>query len=197
MADELDACSITAYNQRLVLSVTLSKITWYRNPAGMEYPKQIQEVDRGLQEDASALRHLTLRLGWETERYLTHAVSVFQLTLPQFMVMAALRHHRQGLTMSELAAATNQVAATMTGIVDRLVERNLVNRKRDPQDRRALRVSLTADGKSLLIQVEKKQTAELLPILSPVSPEDRREMVRLMQLYLEMLLAPQSKGAQT
>ena len=166
-----------------------------RGQTSVKVPVQGQQVARSLQDDASALRHVTLRLGWEAERYLARAVSIFQITLPQFMTLAALRHHEQGLTMSDLAAATNQMAA-MTGIIDRLVDRSLVSRKHDPLDRRALRVSLTIDGTSLLAQIEQQQTAELLPILAPISPEDRREMLRLMQLCLEMLLAPAAKEAQ-
>jgi hypothetical protein len=34
--------------------------------------------------------------------------------------------------MSSLAEATHQVAATMTGVVDRLAERDLVERQADP-----------------------------------------------------------------
>jgi DNA-binding MarR family transcriptional regulator len=102
-----------------------------RGQTSVKVPVQGQQVARSIQDDASTLRHVTLRLDWEAERYLARAVSIFQITLPQFMTLAALRHHEQGLTMSNLAAAT------ITGIIDRLVARGQVSRKRDPLDRRA------------------------------------------------------------
>ena len=49
----------------------------------------------------------------------------------------------------ELVVATGQRPSTVTGILDRLERRGLVERQLDPDDRRSFRVALTADGASM------------------------------------------------
>jgi DNA-binding MarR family transcriptional regulator len=49
----------------------------------------------------------------------------------------------------ELIADTGQRPSTVTGILDRLEQRGLVDRQLDPDDRRSFRVALTTDGASM------------------------------------------------
>jgi DNA-binding MarR family transcriptional regulator len=71
----------------------------------------------------------------------------FGTTLPRFDVMAALDREPEGLTMSGLSELLLVSNGNVTAIVARLVEDGLVTRTRDRQDRRVLRVKLTAKGK--------------------------------------------------
>jgi len=68
----------------------------------------------------------------------------------EFDVLAALR--RSGgdfeLTAGELCAATHVTSGTMTSRLDRLVARQLVERRPDPDDGRLVRVRLTLGGKA-------------------------------------------------
>ena len=50
-------------------------------------------------------------------------------------------------TMSETAAALEITTGTLTVAVDRLVRKGYVERRRDPHDRRVVRVRLTKKGK--------------------------------------------------
>jgi DNA-binding MarR family transcriptional regulator len=89
--------------------------------------------------------------------------------------------------MSQLAESSHQVSATMTGIVDRLVERGLVARERDPQDRRTLRVDLTLAGRELLEQVRYHKRTWLLQFLEELSPGERRTMIEMAGRYLAIV----------
>jgi DNA-binding MarR family transcriptional regulator len=51
------------------------------------------------------------------------------------------------LPVRELVRATGQRPSTLTGVLDRLERRGLLERAPHPSDRRALQVALTADGK--------------------------------------------------
>jgi MarR family transcriptional regulator, organic hydroperoxide resistance regulator len=51
--------------------------------------------------------------------------------------------------IGELVADTGQRPSTVTGILDRLERRGLVERQLDPGDRRSFRVALTPDGVSM------------------------------------------------
>ncbi|WP_421709427.1 MarR family winged helix-turn-helix transcriptional regulator [Algihabitans sp.] len=69
-------------------------------------------------------------------------------TLPRFDVMAALERRPDGLKMSELSRRLMVSNGNVTGIVDRLVEDDLVVRVEVEGDRRATRVRLTDEGRA-------------------------------------------------
>lgn len=72
----------------------------------------------------------------------------FATTLPRFDVMAALDRSARGLKMSEISGLLRVSNGNVTGIVDRLVEEGLVDRRAMPGDRRAFLVALTARGRA-------------------------------------------------
>ncbi len=69
-------------------------------------------------------------------------------TLPRFDVMSALDRSEAGLKMSELSSALRVSNGNVTGIVDRLVETGLVERRAVLGDRRAQLICLTPSGRS-------------------------------------------------
>lgn len=71
------------------------------------------------------------------------------LTMPQLRVLMVLGH-RDGASGHDLASALGVGAATLTGIIDRLVAHDLVTRREDPLDRRVRRVVLTSAGRDLV-----------------------------------------------
>jgi DNA-binding MarR family transcriptional regulator len=61
-----------------------------------------------------------------------------------------LLHHRRQLTHRQLSDILDCTPRNVTGLVDALQDAGLVSRQRDPADRRAVLVALTARGKALL-----------------------------------------------
>lgn len=70
------------------------------------------------------------------------------LTPPQFSVIAELGG-TDGMTAVELASSTLHAKASLTGIIDRLVDKELVERRPIPGDRRAMNVRLTKKGEAM------------------------------------------------
>jgi len=70
------------------------------------------------------------------------------LTPPQFDVIAELGG-TEGMTAVELASSTLHAKASLTGIIDRLESKGLVERCPIPRDRRAMNIRLTKKGKAL------------------------------------------------
>ena len=58
-------------------------------------------------------------------------------------------------TVSELQVATGQRASTLTGVLDRLERRRLVERRLNPRDRRSFTVQLTDSGAEAAERVRK------------------------------------------
>lgn len=76
------------------------------------------------------------------------------------------------LTPSELVAKTMVTTGAMTNRIDRLVERALVERDADPDDRRRVVVRLTTAGRQLVDRVAPdhyRLEAELLAALTPAA----------------------------
>lgn len=72
----------------------------------------------------------------------------YGLTPFHYLVLCCL-WEEDGLSTSGIAEKLGQLGATLTGVVDRMEERNLVYRERDLQDRRIVRIWLTSEGEKL------------------------------------------------
>ena len=73
----------------------------------------------------------------------------YGLTPFHYVVLCCL-WEEDGLSASGIADKLKQLGATLTGVVDRMEERHLVYRERDPNDRRVVRIWLTYEGKRLM-----------------------------------------------
>jgi MarR family transcriptional regulator, organic hydroperoxide resistance regulator len=71
------------------------------------------------------------------------------LSGPQLWALTVLEA-QPDLSLNELAERLFAHASTVSGIVDRLAERGVLSRTADPADRRGIRLSLTARGRTLL-----------------------------------------------
>ena len=66
------------------------------------------------------------------------------MTRAQWAVLARLERH-EGLKQAELADMLDMQPISLTRLVDRLAESGLIERRSDPNDRRAKRLYLTED----------------------------------------------------
>lgn len=75
-------------------------------------------------------------------------------------------------TMSELSEELGLHPSTVTALVDALVEQGLVQRKRDPDDRRVVRVTHTAEGRRERLRHHREQRERLKRLLGDLSDDD-------------------------
>ena len=137
--------------------------------------------------DLEAVEQTMLKLGWATHRQLHRELAEFNLTVSQFAALRALQGFDEGCTMTEIAEAARQISATMTGIVDRLVERGVIARHRDSEDRRSVYITLTEAGTKLLEKIKEKKRVRLRLFLKDLSALERKDFVRLTRKYLEIV----------
>ncbi|MFI0354608.1 MarR family winged helix-turn-helix transcriptional regulator [Actinomadura sp. 9N407] len=76
------------------------------------------------------------------------------LTHPQYLVMLALWEHRQ-LSVKELSRLLQLDPGTLSPLLKRLENIDLIHRRRDSRDERLLAVTLTPTGQALREQAEK------------------------------------------
>lgn len=70
------------------------------------------------------------------------------LTYPQYLVMMIL-WQEDGIGLKDIGARLGQQSGALTPVIKRLEQEGRVTRVRDPQDERALRIQLTAEGRAL------------------------------------------------
>lgn len=84
---------------------------------------------------------------WNTSRLFFER---WNLSPSQFNVLNLLHLNPDGCTQIELSRLLIMHRSNITGLVDRLEKRGLLQRKDNPKDRRAYKVTLTSAGKKLI-----------------------------------------------
>jgi DNA-binding MarR family transcriptional regulator len=101
------------------------------------------------------------------------------LTPTQWAALARLKE-RGPCSQNLLGRLTAMDAATIKGVVDRLVARGLAEARSDPQDSRRLTIALTRAGGELVGQATPAAQEITHTTLAPLSPSERRTIVRLL-----------------
>lgn len=148
-----------------------------------------QRTPELLDSQVEEFRRLTMWLTWRQRQRMGRLLRVPGLTMPRFLVLAFIHSHGDRCTMGELAEATDQCSATMTGIVNRLVKSGWVERQRHPADRRSVLVNLTDSGRALVQQATRGLTMRARHMLAQFTEEERADILRLMRRYAEILEA--------
>ena len=122
-------------------------------------------------------------LAWELgetsrimRRYYDRGVAALGVTTAQWRVLLRLARE-PGLKQVELAERMDVEPITACRIVDRLEESGLVERLRDPEDRRAWRLELTGKAEPLVKRlgaIAEEMSAEAFAGLSPDEIENMR-----------------------
>ncbi len=100
----------------------------------------------------------------------------WDLSTSQFNILNVLYGSTEGLTQIELSRLLIMHRSNVTGLVDRLEERGLLQRKENPDDRRVYRVVLTAKGRKLIDQILPDYYAAAEEIWGKVSAKKANEL---------------------
>jgi MarR family transcriptional regulator, organic hydroperoxide resistance regulator len=93
-----------------------------------------------------------------------------------------------GLSASDIADKLNQLGATLTGVVNRMEERNLVYRKRDSSDRRIVRIWLTNEGKRLMKVLPAVSLETINKATEGISEIEQETILKLLDRIVHNLL---------
>ena len=103
-----------------------------------------------------------------------------QLTPLQFAALVKL-HDLGEVSQNELGRRTAMDAATMQGVIKRLLARGLIDRKPDAEDRRRVVLSLTGDGRSLIAAAMPDGHAISDETLAGLDEAERRAFLALLK----------------
>jgi DNA-binding MarR family transcriptional regulator len=99
------------------------------------------------------------------------------ISLIHLNVLAMLEGHGP-LAMSRLAELLDISVASMTGVIDRMEKRGLVERRHDTEDRRVVLVHPAAGGAQLFTDIDVRRRAGLAKLLEHLSDDELDGLLR-------------------
>jgi DNA-binding MarR family transcriptional regulator len=105
----------------------------------------------------------------------------------EFDVLTTLRRAGEPyeLTANALLKAALVTSGAITNRIDRMEVKGLVERVRDLDDRRSVRVRLTQHGREVLDGIFSLHIANAERMLQPLDPEQREQLVSALRILLE------------
>lgn len=106
------------------------------------------------------------------------------LSIPQFDLLSTLTE-REGLSQQELAERLYVTKGNVSGLLDRMVEADLVERRSIPGDRRSNALYLTKKGRDLAERGIAAQRAYVQRTLGSLPQQDLAELERIVLAWRE------------
>ncbi len=104
----------------------------------------------------------------------------FDVTLPRFDLMAQLDRAPNGMTLGELSQRMMVSNGNVTGLVERLVSLNLVERTPAPNDRRAMIVTLTPEGRRTFRALARTHEGWIADIFGDLTANEIETLMKLL-----------------
>jgi DNA-binding MarR family transcriptional regulator len=142
-------------------------------------------ADEDVQRAVTAVRRLSRRLGQWYERQLAD----ISVSVGEWAVLSELARAQDTdpLTPSQLAAATDVAPSSMTHRLDRLVERGLVRREADPDNRTRVHVRLSDVGWQLYAGAIQESNLVESDVMAALTSRQLGELVALLETLINGL----------
>ncbi len=139
-------------------------------------------------ESVSRIERLLRHVAFIIRRRGRDILSDFNITNPQFNALLTLREN-QDITMGELCDKLLLACSTATDLVDRMEKNGFLERKRDSQDRRVIRLSITDKGKVVISEVIAARRRYVASILEKLAAEERLQLGESLERLHSLMLS--------
>jgi DNA-binding MarR family transcriptional regulator len=136
-------------------------------------------ADESVQRVITAVHRLSRRLN----RWYDRQLADLDITAGEWRVLEQLARSpgEAPLTPSQLAEAANVAPSSMTHRLDRMVERGLIARSADPENRVRVRVRLTDSGYGLYAQAIREADLVEADLLAGLTPKQVQTLAELLE----------------
>jgi DNA-binding MarR family transcriptional regulator len=141
-------------------------------------------AEKTLQQQAEKMDRLTKDLMRKFQMRDRNEITCCGVSVSQCYTLDALGEHGE-MSMVQLARKMFLDKSTMTRVVDGLIERELVVRRFDDNDRRLIYVTLTAAGRKVLDGIRAQQMQSLRQILERIPAGERQKLLDGLEIFAE------------
>ncbi len=136
-------------------------------------------ADESTQRVTTAVHRLSRRLN----QWYDHQLADLDVSTSEWLVLGELARSPEHapLTPTQLAAATNVAPSSMTHRLDRMVERGLITREQDPDNRTRVLISLSDAGYALFVTVIRGSDLVEADLLGGLSAEQVETLAELLE----------------
>ncbi len=131
-------------------------------------------------EFRSCINYLLTVAQREVNQQISTRLDAYDLTSVQYGVLNYLWEHQTG-TPKELAQTLMVENSTISGILDRMQKKGLIDRQTDPNDRRSVRVVLTHSGNALKEEVLHTVDELNAVVLKDIEPAKREILLECLR----------------
>jgi DNA-binding MarR family transcriptional regulator len=124
---------------------------------------------------------LLLRVSRRLQRRVATRLAPLGVTHAQVRALRALDREHRPVRMGVLAERLDVVPRSATSLIDALAAAGLVRRTPDPEDRRAVAVSLTPEGRRALVAVRQVRRQVADELLAPLDQDQRAALRSLLE----------------
>lgn len=110
---------------------------------------------------------------------MSYTNNLMHLSMLQIQTLIYIHKH-ENTSMSGIAEYFRIELPSATSLVTKLCDQKLVERFDDPQDRRLVRITLSAEGKTLLERAQHERKAKAEKILSYLSTREKSELLTIL-----------------
>ncbi|MCD6571000.1 MAG: winged helix-turn-helix transcriptional regulator [Deltaproteobacteria bacterium] len=109
-----------------------------------------------------------------------------EFTAREFLVILAMRDERS-YTVSELSRMTNIPMSTTSFLVDNLVKKKIISRKRRSRDRRVVSIRLTEKGRKAVAEYGRIFEKIAEHMLSTLSEDESHEFLKFLRRIMDYI----------
>jgi DNA-binding MarR family transcriptional regulator len=126
------------------------------------------------------------RIAARLAKHVESALAPLDISPSQYRVLGVLADRgSEGASMLARAAAISQ--PSLTALIDGLVERGLVERRRDERDGRRVDLRIARKGRSALIKADRAIAERLTEIAGHLEPVQERRLLETFDLWRDAL----------
>jgi DNA-binding MarR family transcriptional regulator len=140
-------------------------------------PSVVSASPRGL---SRRVGFLLVQLGTHAHRRFAGRLAALGLHPRHFGMLSHIAAV-EGQSQQALSIALGIHRSAVVALVDDLEHRGLAERRRDPVDRRAYSLYLTAPGRALLTELERAADEEEAELLAALDASERSQLISLLQ----------------
>lgn len=142
---------------------------------GPEFDDSIRELEKNIRQASVIIR----KRGRDI-------LADFDITPPQFNALLVLSE-ASGLTMGELCDRLYLACSTATDLIDRMERNGLIERERDANDRRVIRLKVTEKGFAVIDRVMQARCRYLACILDRVGDQEKEQLIVSLKRLNELM----------